>query len=78
AEAKPEKKAAEDKPKRTRTRKKKADGEDKSEAKAEAKSEEKAEAKAEPASKPGIETVVIDAEATADKPKKKGWWNIGG
>ena len=73
------------KPKRTRTRKKKANGEDKAEEKAEPKAA-KAEAAAEPAPKPvaedkpaanpAIDTVVVGE--TADKPKRKGWWNIGG
>ena len=83
---------AEEKPKRrrTRSRRKKADeGSDKApkEAAAEAAPEPasepkaeapKAEAKAEEPKAPvaGVETVVVgEAE---DKPKRKGWWNLGG
>ena len=78
---------AEDKPKprRTRSRKKKADGEDKeATADAAAPVEEAAPEpqKSEPAAdeeeapNPAIETVVVGE--IEDKPKRKGWWNIGG
>jgi len=73
------------KPKRPRTRRKPIEGPDlqtqggKTEdaPKAKRPRAKKVAPTAPPAASPGIETVVIET-TPADKPKRKGWWNIGG